>query len=220
MSGMNGFTHNCENNKVRWQEFKKSLSDSSFSYAQIAMIWDFYVTHSFSGSSGQERKLTEYGWGSGEKDLKTVEKELMLSAGIAKLCCIRSKGIDKTLSANDFVNSEICVEHPRIILRQNYTLTVDENETIKFAGGGENRIVSLFRHIRNAFAHSNTYFFDNGNMLLEDKEGSKVTAKILIKQQTLLDWIAIIDKNQRYYVLVDPCAECKSKENENGQIDS
>ena len=55
---------------------------------------------------------------------------------------------------------------------------------------------------------------------MEDKEGSKVTAKILIKQQTLLDWIAIIDKNQRYYVLVDPCAECKSKENENGQIDS
>lgn len=49
----------------------------------------------------------------------------------------------------------------------------------------------LFRHIRNSFSHANTYFFDNDYMLLEDKEKNRITARILIKQQTLLDWIKI-----------------------------
>ena len=53
-------------------------------------------------------------------------------------------------------------------------------------------------------------FFDNGTVLLEDKDGAKITAEILINQQTLLDWIKIIDKDERFYRLVD------LKENEEG----
>ena len=37
---------------------------------------------------------------------------------------------------------------------------------------------SVLTHIRNAFAHGNTYFFDNENMMLEDKNNGTITARI------------------------------------------
>ena len=61
---------------------------------------------------------------------------------------------------------------------------------------------SVLTHIRNAFAHGMTYFFDNRNVLLEDKDQRGIiTARIILKMQTLLDWITLIDREQRYYVL-------------------
>ena len=38
-------------------------------------------------------------------------------------------------------------------------------------------------------------------MMLEDKDGNKITARMIIRQQTLIDWIGLIDKEQRYYIL-------------------
>lgn len=97
---------------------------------------------------------------------------------------------------------------------QNYHITVDENDIPVFDSNNpaESKLTAFFRHIRNAFAHANTYFFDNGIVLLEDKDKSKLTAAILIKQQTLLDWIKVIDKGENYYVLIDACASCKQEE--------
>ncbi len=213
MAGMTGFSHRCEEPKVEKIKYKKPIRLSAFSKEQIDMIWDFYVTCSFAGESGQPKSLEEYGWRLGknrEKILNSLEVALMSKAGIPKLCSIRSSSIKDTLLQCDLSNSLICPVHPRIVVQQKYSVTVDENEKITFAGGGENRIVCLFRHIRNAFAHGNTYFFDNGTVLLEDKDGSKITAEILVNQQTLLDWIKIIDKDERFYRLVD------LKENEDG----
>lgn len=79
----------------------------------------------------------------------------------------------------------------------------DDNEPKAKSGKPE----AFFTHIRNSFAHGNTYFFDNGNVLLEDKNRSNITAMILIRQQTLLDWISLIDKDQKYYVLKDVSKE-------------
>ena len=144
--------------------------------------------------------ILDNGWDI-NKFLKEIESNLMHIAGIDKLCCIRSKKIDNTLKACDLYENEICVEHPRAVIQRKFTLEIDENEKISFAGGqgGEKRIDCLFRHIRNSFAHTNTYFFNNGNVLLEDKDGTKITSMILIKGQTLLDWIHYIDKDNRFY---------------------
>lgn len=38
-------------------------------------------------------------------------------------------------------------------------------------------------------------------MLLEDKNGGKITARILMNQKVLLDWIKLIDKKEKYYVI-------------------
>lgn len=81
---------------------------------------------------------------------------------------------------------------------QDFSTLIDENENIKLENK-ENHILCLMRHIRNTFAHGNTYFFDNDNMLLEDKDGEKITASILISKRSLLDWIKIIDKDSKFY---------------------
>ena len=222
MAGMNGFEHSCSLEKTIISEYKKALKDSQYSFVQIDMIWDFYVTHAISGNSGQKRELPDYGWKkteNGELGYDALEKRLAIIAGIEKFCFIRSKSCKDTLKAMDLSNDRICVEHPRAVLLQNFSTTVDENEKIQFAGGGENRITCLFRHIRNAFAHGNTYFFDNEMMLLEDRDGKTTTAKILIRMKTLLDWIQILDKDQKFYILRDACSECKNGGGNNGTFD-
>jgi hypothetical protein len=195
---------------------KKSIKDSPFSYAQIDMIWDFYVTHTISGGSGLERDITDYGWRKNENKTDgypALETALFEIAELkSNICFIRSKTCKDTLGEMDLSNDMICDVHPRAVLLQKFSTTVDENENIKFAGGGENHITCLFRHIRNAFAHGNTYFFESGLVLLEDKDNSTVSAEILLKQQTLLDWIKVIDKHEKYYSLVD--AGVKSNEEE------
>ena len=218
MAGKRGFEHHCEEAKILKGANKNSLNSSPFSYAQIDMIWDFYVTHTISGGSGLERTIEDYGWKKTENKTNgypALENGLVESAELQdNICFIRSKTCKDTLKAMDLSNDLFCAHHPRAVMLQKYSTTVDENEIISFAGGSsaENRIVCLFRHIRNSFAHGNTYFFDNGFVLLEDKDGSTVTAEILIKQKTLLDWIRVIDKDEKYYKIVDVCASCIAEE--------
>lgn len=217
MAGMIGFEHRCLEGKFSKSENKKSLKDSPFSYAQIDMIWDFYVTHAISGGTGLERSLCDYGWdntNSKTSGYGAIENALFESSYFEKICFIRAKKCNDTLAAMDLSNDLICACHPRAVMLQNFDIIIDENESISYNSGSnsESKLTALFRHIRNAFAHANTYFFDNGMLLLEDKDGKKITAEILIKQQTLLDWIKIIDKDEKYYALVDACARCKTEE--------
>lgn len=218
MAGKEGFEHRCEANKVQKSAYKRSLKDSTFSHAQINMIWDFYVTHALSGGTDLERSIENYGWQKNDNKVNgypAIEKALSENAGLDNnMCFIRAKTCKDTLDAMNLRNDRICIEHPRAVMLRNYTIQVDENEKMQFAGGqgSENNVMSLFRHIRNSLAHGNTYFFDNGYMLLEDKDGKTVTASILINQQTLLDWIRVIDKDEQYYILIDACASCKQEE--------
>ena len=98
----------------------------------------------------------------------------------------------------DLYEDLICISHPRAVLMQNFTCSTDENEKVTLKSE-ENRINAIFRHIRNALAHGNTFFFDNGMCLLEDKDGKRRTAGILIPSRSLLDWIFIVDKNEIHY---------------------
>lgn len=211
MAGMKGFRHNCMTEKHCKE--KNTFKNSIFSYAQIDMIWDLYVTHSICGTSKLERNICDYGWNntnSKTNGYTAIERFLTEKAGLQdNLCFIRSKTCKDTLSAMDLANDKICINHPRAVLLQKYSISTDENEKINFSGDGENHITCLMRHIRNAFAHGNTYFFDNGFLLLEDCDGRTITAAILIKQETLIDWIKIIDKNGSYYEVDNACSSCK-----------
>ena len=212
---MTGFVHHCSDAKVSKIANKKSLTDSPFSCAQIDMLWDFYVTHAISGGSGLARSVNDYGWKKDDNKKNgypALEGKLIEKAGFDNnICFIRSATCKDTLSAMDLSGDRICVKHPRAVLLQNYFISIDENEKMSFARSGENHVNCLFRHIRNAFAHGNTYFFDSGTVLLEDRDNSKMTAEILIGQQTLLDWIKIIDKEEKYYALVDACEKCRAE---------
>lgn len=189
--------------KVEVQPYKKSINESSFSSEQIAMIWDFYVTKSVAASASQKRTPSDYG-------RKTLPwKEMCECAGLTKenTKILLANSINKTIekmdlltetgSAKDKKYIAIDVDTPKICCLTPYTIS-DEDPPKGKVGEAE----SVLTHIRNAFAHGNTYFFDNKYLLLEDKEQQKVTARIILAQQTLIDWISLIDKEQRYYIII------------------
>ncbi|MCD7958868.1 MAG: hypothetical protein LUF89_05060 [Ruminococcus sp.] len=119
----------------------------------------------------------------------------------------------KTLRAakNDVVqraNLDICIDCPRGVLKWRYKTVITEDETVKYVYTSnsnslqdedetnkyhETMLSCLFRHIRNSFAHNNTYFFENGNVLFVDFDINKeLSAMLLIKKQVLLEWRDLI----------------------------
>ena len=200
MSGMNGFVHRCIVPKVNVIPFRNTINSTGFTDEEIKKIWEFYVTKSMAEKSSQSVKLENYGWDINQSKttgLPALENELSNAADSCVMCFVRARTIKDTLSAMDLSNSMICTEHPRAVLKQEYRYDHNENEEVQIESG-ESRIVCLFRHIRNAFAHGNTYFFENGNLLFEDKdkgESGAISARIIIPQRALLTWIQIVDKD-------------------------
>lgn len=191
--------------KVEVQKYKKTIHDIGLPYMQEAAIWDFYVSKAIVSSASQGRKVSDYG-------LKNLPwKEMLEKAEIAKenSKILLANSINKTLGKYDLIIEkkkdkkdkkavpiEIEIDKPRIVCLTPYTIS-DEEKPDGRVGEAE----SVLTHIRNAFAHGNTYFFDNGFMMLEDKNKQTITARMIIKQQTLLDWIGLVDKEERYYIL-------------------
>lgn len=188
--------------KVLVSQYKKSIYDLGLPREQEAVLWDFYVTKSVADSASQKRTAADYG-------LKQYPiKEMLRVAGIedADMKVLPASSINKTLkkagldSGKIGTDEEIAIDidKPRIVCLTPFYVSDDDPPKGKM-GNAE----SILTHIRNAFAHGNTYFFEDGNALLEDKNGNVITARILLKLQTLLDWISIIDKDQRFYILND-----------------
>lgn len=201
--------------KVEIQNYKKSINESEFSLAEIAMIWDFYVTHAIAKSANQRRPLKDYG-------IQNLPWDKMLEvANIQNDNCkiLLADSINKTLTKLDLEtvekkkdgenkdkkeNKAIEIDIPKIVCITPYTISDEEKPKPKF-GEAE----SVLTHIRNSFAHGLTYFFDNGNILFEDKnQRGIITSRIILKQQTLLDWIKLIDVKEKFYKFNNLCNLC------------
>lgn len=182
------------------QNFKKSIKDSGFSENEINIIWDFYVTKSVAASASQKRTPSDYG------SRSLPWSEMKTAAGFTSIKILAANSINKTLADLDLDidergqknkvlgPKEIDIDYSRLACVTPYTIA-DEEEPKAKIGEAE----SVLTHIRNAFAHGNTYFFDNGFMLLEDKSNGVITARIMMKRSTLIEWIHIVDKEGRYY---------------------
>ncbi len=191
-------------------DYKKSINYSDFSTSQIAVIWDFYVTKSVAASASQRRTASDYG-------LKQIPFSKMLEVAeieegqcrilLADKMPATLKSLNLSIAGEKGIAIPIEVDTPRFSLLMGYSIS---DEEIPKPKDNCSKAECLLTHIRNAFAHGNTYFFDNGNVLLEDKNKSITTAMILIKQKTLLDWIKLIDHEERFYRIVN--AEIESEE--------
>ena len=65
---------------------------------------------------------------------------------------------------------------------------------------GDNKHLKLFRHIRNCFCHGKYVVVKNAlgheMIIMQDNYNKNVTARIVIRKTTLMEWIRIIDKNK------------------------
>ena len=210
---MNNYLHECCETKVQLIPQNVSLLDSPFSADEIALVWDFYVSHApirkNQDEKGEEfglRCLVDYGW-KGVAGLSSLERHLIRSANLKNTVVIKASGIKETLAAMN-LSDKICCKHPRAVILQEHTIKLEETGKVNITAN-ETRMVCLFRHIRNSLAHNRIYFFENGSMiLLEDISNSIITARILIPTHCLIDWIRAVDKDCKFYTQKNaPCIE-------------
>lgn len=175
-------------------EYRKSIRESNFTRENETVIWDFYVTKSLSKASSQHRWLSEYHRDDFQRPFNLMKK-MMMTAGVTEDKCqiVFGRSMNKGLAQLDLLSETgISIQIPRIAC----LIPSDGEER-----PSENKfILSIMIHVRNAFAHGNTYFFDNGFVMLEDFDFSKViTARMLFHRNTLLEWIKLFDKDKRFY---------------------
>lgn len=211
-----------ENCKIDKNQYKKSIYESGLPAEQINLIWDFYVTHQIIKEKDIKdgdlyRSVKDYGWKTTTSTIDgypALEFNLAHKAEIDEFIIIKADSINKHLAEKDLKNSYLSIDSPRAVLKQKYSCKPNEDEIVQYESM-ETRVAAILRHVRNALAHGNTYFFDNGKILLEDKDGAtKISAEILVNRQTLLDWIFVVDKDEKYY------SRKMSEEENNGTIDS
>lgn len=186
-------------------EFKKTLYETNIPREIQAIIWDFYVSKSMANSSSQKRAISDFGMRQipiremrSIANLTSKEYYKMMACStidftLKKLDLEITKRI-KTNNNFSVVGTDIDITTPRLCCLMPFKVN-EEGKVEKT----ESEAVCLLNHIRNSFAHGNTYFLDNGNVLLEDKNREKVTARILLSVAALIEWINLIDKDERYY---------------------
>jgi hypothetical protein len=191
------FLHSCDEPKVVLKDHEHSVLDMKYSLEDQIRIVDFYLFHapvlnpSKSENGFGLKSMKNYGW-MGNQSMSKLEGLLLKDANLSIFCFLKSDSIADTLESMD-LKDKICISHPRAVLKQNAKVSVREDGSV-LVSQKETRMECLFRHVRNSLAHNHTYYFDNGNILLEDCDDSgSISARLLIPKQALLSWIDTIE---------------------------
>lgn len=192
---------NKDANLVVIDNYKKTLFELCYPNDLVATIWDFYVAKSVSKTCAQKRTAQIYGH-------KNFPYSEMLKVGEflpGSVKIMPCSTIDDSLQSLGLKTHEkngkpiaIDINTPKIVCTQPFT--VAEKEPF-IAKGSIGKAECVLTHIRNTFAHGCTYFFRNGFVMFEDKDKGRITARILMRVQTLDRWIQVIDRNNQFYTL-------------------
>lgn len=186
------YMHNCIEKKVNLNKCKKGLENTKLTKMMIAEIYTFYLKF-----SEEQKPFEKYLWRgmSDENGLNKLESLLLQASEIQSFCMLKSNSIDETIKKMDLYE-KICFLHPRSVIKLDTAIEYTEDGVFKFTKV-EIRMNCLIRHIRNSLAHNQIYVFDNDMILLEDKnEKEGITARILIKSETLYKWMKIIKREK------------------------
>lgn len=186
--------------------YQKSINSAGFSETEVNLIWEFYVTKAITKTCAQKRAVRDYGirqlpWTDMKKSAGLVDDKVKILPANSINQTLENLGLETKRKEKDengkskTADTEIEIDTPRIACLTPFSVS-DDNPPKANIGDAE----SVLTHIRNSFAHGLTYFFDNGNALLEDRDQrGGITARFILHKQTLLDWIYLVDKNEKFY---------------------
>lgn len=170
------------------------LNIEVFEDKQFLRIITFFVFHSpVDNLSARQISLSEYGWKIPWRKPWYLNKQLKQATSNYELLFSSAsfKKMDEALTKADSRNS-----FPSNIAK----------ERICIYDCQKNQFMSVFYHIRNAFAHGrfDLKLFNNEEYYIledvqKDKRGLKVSARIILKKSTLLNWIDIIEGGEKEY---------------------
>ena len=173
---------------LRW------IAPEEFADAELFRIVTFFVFHSpCPNISSMGKSLSEYGWNAPWKKPYYLNKQLRRAASNYNI--LYSATSCDTLEAA-LVKANLDVGFPSDLT----------TERIAIVDSKKNQFQRVFCHIRNALAHCRINMVEvNGEcvFVMEDtkKSGERlnVSARMIIRKSTLLNWINIIEGGENEY---------------------
>lgn len=179
----------------RKPEWLHWITPEGFDDKELYKIVIFYVFHSPCPQiSSMERTLEEYGWNF------PWRKPFYLNRHLRKA----STNFNLIYSADSYDNLEKALKKANLLDEFPSDL---HTERICIYDNKKNQFLSVFYHLRNAFAHCRLNMVDvDGEcvFILEDvvcRNGkNKVSARMILRKSTLLKWIDIIESGEQKYI--------------------
>lgn len=173
-----------------WIEF-----DDFYDYDFLRIVTFFLFHSSCDNLSAMRKSLYEYGWTAPWKKPYYLNKQLRQEASTYELL----------FSAKGYNEMEEALEKAALL---NDFPSDFSRERICFYDNLGNQFLSVFYHIRNALAHCRIKMVDvDGECVFafediqpkNNKNQVKVSARMIIRKNTLLKWIALIEAGECEY---------------------
>lgn len=196
-----------------------NLPDKFYKDTDYLKIIGFFVIHAFRPNrSSKGKTLKDYKWPKhvwkntaevGLKDVLLYSADLHLKNNTVD-AVTRAPISDETIVSVQKLD-EMNQACNRAGLQGNFTRTRDVNRIAVYNSEG-NIMLSIFDHIRNSFAHGRFAIYGDGMIALEsgkivyDREKKKqmfeIRARMLLRKETLMQWISIIEAGSLEPVVV------------------
>lgn len=162
-------------------------------------LYNFFVTYSCCGKqSMKKRDFATYGWGDFSRTIgnKTADPTTYLKDALTNIIDLDNQNhFLFTKSGDDLSQCFLKVDLPDGPLNDLIT-----ERCVCARNTESNRFLNLFYRIRDGFAHGK-FLLKNGTnnikmVVIQDDDGHSVTARIVIKLETLLRIVEMVDRNR------------------------
>lgn len=178
------------------------IAPDRFNDEELFRIVIFFVFHSPCRElSSMGRTLQEYGWNTPWRYPYHLNRQLKQAASTYELL-YSAKNYDCMSDALE--RSNLLNDFPSDWSRERICIYDNQN----------NQFMSVFYHLRNAFAHCRLNMVDvDGEcvLILEDIQNQKgegrqkVSARMILRKRTLLRWVDLIEGGERPYMQETDC---------------
>ena len=167
----------------------QSLDEYFLSEHHYYLLHSFFVTYSLCGTqSRKKRTLCEYGWTPDsftKSGLKSELEKILKLDDNKNFCFTEEDDLADRFKENDLLNGPLA--------------NVDIERAVISKTQGDNKYLKLFYRIRDGFAHGSFSLrlntSDEKMIVIQDQDKSNVSARIVMKLNTLLQFIYSIDRN-------------------------
>lgn len=168
--------------------------DFRLSINEFYLLYSFYVTHSMCRSqSAKKRDFIDYGWENNEikqTGLKSKLVKILKLDNNPKFVFTAEDDLREQFSNNDLLDGALKDK--------------DTQRAVSAKTEEANNYFKLFHRVRNGLAHGNFNLVYSSNkermILIQDSDGCNVTARVVLRLDTLFDFIRVIDKNGIYSI--------------------
>lgn len=170
----------------------------ALSIREYYMIYTFYVTYSCCGTqSMKKRTFADYGWNNFARTIgnSTIDANVYLKDALTAIIDLDDiKSFVFTTDGDDLAQC-----YTSLNLGDGVLNDIDSERAVCSKNNESSRYLNLFYRIRDGFAHGKfllKYGTNNAKMVvIQDDDVHNVTARIVLKLETLLRMIEIIDRN-------------------------